>query len=297
MAATRQTGLGRGLGDLFAKTDGESEEALKDGSTFAEIPLTQISPNPQQPRTIFDEEDLSELAASVGEFGVLQPIVVRKSGRSRFEIVMGERRWRASKLAGRETIPAIVRGTDDTDLLRDALLENLHRADLNAIEEAHAYAQLLADFGCTKEELSQRIHRSRPQISNTLRLLNLPTRVQSKVAAGVISAGHARALLGLTDPELQEHLAERIVAEGLSVRSTEEIVAMGRGTGASGRTRTPRGPRQLSEREHDLGSRLSDHFDTRVKVNIGRNKGKITIEFASGDDLDRIMAILDGTTI
>lgn len=289
--------LGKGLGDLFARTDDEEQpsEALKDGSTFAELPVKQIKPNPQQPRTVFDEDDLDELAASIGEFGVLQPIVVRKAGKNSYELVMGERRWRASQLAGKETIPAIIRGTDDTALLRDALLENLHRADLNAIEEAHAYAQLLSDFGCSKEELAQRIHRSRPQVSNTLRLLNLPPRVQSKVAAGVLSAGHARALLGLEDPEWQEHLAERIVAEGLSVRSTEEIVALGRGSGR--RAGVPRVPKTPSERERELQSQLSDHFDTRVRVDIGRNKGKITIEFASGEDLDRIVAILDGKTL
>ena len=195
-------------------------------------------------------------------------------------------------------LTAIIRGTEDTALLRDALLENLHRANLNPIEEAHAYGQLLEDFGCTKEELSQRIHRSRPQVSNTLRLLNLPHTVQNKVAAGVLSAGHARALLGLDDADAQERLAERIVAEGLSVRSTEEIVTLTRiPGGATARTSTPRGPRLLSEREQAISSRLSDQFDTRVKVAIGRNKGKITIEFASGEDLDRIMAIFDGKTI
>lgn len=295
--AGKQSGLGKGLGDLFANTDRDESEsqALGDGSTFAEIPLGQIKPNPHQPRTVFDEDDLQELSESIAEVGVLQPVVVRKAGRNAYELVMGERRFRASGMAGRETIPAIIRGTDDTDLLRDALLENLHRADLNPLEEAHAYAQLLEDFQCTKEELSQRIHRSRPQISNTLRLLNLPTKVKSKVAAGVLSAGHARALLGLDDPELQEHLAERIVAEGLSVRSTEEIVALGRGSET--KSRAARGPRLPSEREREISGQLSDHFDTRVRVNIGRNKGKITIEFASGEDLDRIMAILDGKTL
>ena len=294
--ATKQSGLGRGLGDLFARTDEDQSTPLQDGSTFAELPLEQIVPNPQQPRTIFDEDDLAELAASIGEFGVLQPVVVRKAGRNAYELIMGERRLRASKLAGRPTIPAIVRGTEDTALLRDALLENLHRADLNPIEEAQAYDQLLRDFECTKEDLANKIHRSRPQVSNTLRLLNLPERVQMKVAAGVLSAGHARALLGLPDAESQERLAERIVAEGLSVRSTEEIVALGRGR-TEQRASVSRGPRLPNERERELSTHLSDHFDTRVKVNIGRNKGKITIEFASGDDLERIMAILDGTTI
>ncbi len=295
-AAKPHGGLGRGLGDLFARTDDESGQGgtsvpLKDGSYFAELPLGQVKPNPKQPRTAFDEDDLEELAASIAEFGVLQPVVVREVGRKRYELVMGERRFRASQRAGLETIPAIVRATEDESLLRDALLENLHRADLNPLEEARAYEQLLEDFGCTKEELGRRIHRSRPQISNTLRLLNLPASVQLKVAAGVLSAGHARALLGLSDPRSQELLAERIIAEGLSVRSTEEIVALGEGRSPA--TRAPRGPRAPSEHEAGLARSLSDHFDTRVKVDIGRDKGKITIEFASGDDLDRILAIIE----
>ncbi len=297
MATAKHTGLGRGLGDLFARTDGEEApvQTLKDGSTYEEIPLARIVPNPQQPRSVFDEDELAELAASIKEFGVLQPIVVRRAG-AEFELIMGERRLRASKLAKKDTIPAIIRGTEDQDLLRDALLENLHRADLNPIEEARAYNQLLEDFGCTQEELSQRIHRSRPQISNTIRLLGLPERVQLKVAAGTISAGHARALLGLTDPEMQEILADRIIAEGLSVRSTEEIVALGK-RGGEGRVSTPRGPKLPSEREREISGQLSDHFDTRVKVNIGRKKGSITIEFATGEDLDRIMAIMEGRRI
>ena len=297
MAAAKQsTGLGRGLGDLFARTDEQGNtsptgDSLKDGSYFAQLPLSQVKPNSRQPRTNFDEDDLEELTASVAEFGVLQPVVVREVGRKRFELVMGERRYRASLRAGLETIPAIVRATDDESLLRDALLENLHRADLNPLEEASAYQQLLDDFGCTKEELGRRIHRSRPQISNTLRLLNLPESVQRKVAAGILSAGHARALLGLGDPRSQELLAERIIAEGLSVRSTEEIVAMGEGR--SPKERTPRAARLPSELESGIGRSLSDHFDTRVKVDIGRDKGRIVIEFASGDDLERILAIID----
>lgn len=296
MAAVKQSGLGRGLGDLFARTDDEQSKPLGDGSTFAELPVDQIQPNPHQPRTVFDEDDLAELAGSISEFGVLQPVVVRKSGRQSYELIMGERRLRASRMAGKDTIPAIVRGTDDTALLRDALIENLHRADLNPIEEAQAYDQLLRDFDCSKEDLAGRIHRSRPQISNTLRLLGLPPSVQLKVAAGVISAGHARALLGLGSPEEMEALADRIIAEGLSVRSTEELVALRRPE-VRHRSSLQRGPRQPSEREQDLSSQLSDQFDTRVKVSIGRNKGRITIEFASGDDLERIMAILDGKTI
>ncbi len=297
MAAPKQhSGLGRGLGDLFARTDEEmgvdgKSAPLKDGSYFAELPLDQVKPNSRQPRTNFDEDELEELTASIAEFGVLQPVVVREVGRKRFELVMGERRYRASQRAGRESIPAIVRATDDESLLRDALLENLHRANLNPLEEASAYQQLLDDFNCSKEELGRRIHRSRPQISNTLRLLNLPAKVQQKVAAGVLSAGHARALLGLGDAQSQELLADRIIAEGLSVRSTEEIVAMGQGRGST--PRAPRATRTPSEQEAGLGRSLSDHFDTRVKVDIGRDKGKIIIEFASGDDLDRILAIID----
>lgn len=298
MAAAKHKGLGKGLGDLFASTDEENTVkpvALEDGSYFAEVPLDAISPNPRQPRTVFDEDDLEELTASIAEFGVLQPVIVRAVAKGRFELVMGERRFRASQAAGKDSIPAIVRGTEDNELLRDALLENLHRANLNPLEEAHAYEQLLEDFGCTKEELARRIHRSRPQISNTLRLLNLPSTVQVKVAAGVLSAGHARALLGLEDARSQEILAERIIAEGLSVRSTEEIVALGEGNGP--RTRTPRGPRTPSDKEQHLSRRLSDHFDTRVRVDIRRGKGRITIEFAGADDLERIMGIMDEQTV
>lgn len=297
MAVTKHTGLGRGLGDLFARTEDDDEKpvALKDGSYFAEVALDSISPNPRQPRTVFDEDDLAELTASIAEFGVLQPVVVRAVEGGRFELVMGERRFRASIAAGKDSIPAIVRGTEDTELLRDALLENLHRANLNPLEEARAYEQLLDDFACTKEELARRIHRSRPQISNTLRLLNLPATIQVKVAAGVLSAGHARALLGLEDARSQELLAERIIAEGLSVRSTEEIVAMGEG--GQRKERANRVTRLPSELEQSLSRRLSDQFDTRVKVDIGRSKGRITIEFAGGDDLDRILAIMDDRTI
>lgn len=302
MMARAHQGLGKGLGDLFARTDNSDNDAtkpsqqLKDGSYFMEISLEKITPNPRQPRTVFDEDDLAELAASIKEFGVLQPIVVREAGNG-YELIMGERRFRASKLAEKETIPAIVRGTDDDDLLRDALLENLHRANLNPLEEALAYQQLLTDFGCSKEELSQRIHRSRPQISNTLRLLNLPPTVQTKVAAGVLTAGHARALLGLSSPVAQEQLAERIIAEGLSVRSTEEIVRLGDSADAAPEEPATKVRRLPSERESAVAQRLSDHFDTRVKVAIGKSKGKITIEFATGDDLERILAVMENRTI
>ncbi|PIE21321.1 MAG: chromosome partitioning protein ParB [Arachnia propionica] len=288
--SARRPGLGRGLGDLFANTEEETtvSQPLADGSTYAELPVAEIEPNPDQPRTVFDEDELAELAASIEEVGVLQPIVVRRAGEG-YELIMGERRLRASKQAGREVIPAIIRGTQDTDLLRDALLENLHRANLNPLEEAHAYSQLLDDFSCTIEELSSRIHRSRPQISNTLRLLKLPVAVQRKVAAGTISAGHAKVLLSLADPNEQTALAERIIAEGLSVRSTEELITLGEAAQPMTRTRIPR---VASEREQALSRQLSDHFDTRVKVQLGRRKGRITIEFAGEDDLDRLTAML-----
>jgi ParB family chromosome partitioning protein len=256
------------------------------GSYFAEIPVRAISANPRQPRTAFDEEALSELVASIEEVGLLQPVVVRPRDRERFELVMGERRWRAAQLAGMTNIPAIVRETEDHDLLRDALLENLHRAQLNPLEEAAAYQQMLEDFNCTQEELSVRIKRSRPQISNTIRLLRLPPTVQRRVAAGVLSAGHARALLGVVDAAAVERLAQRVVAEGLSVRALEELVMVGESGHHAPRRQ---GPRQPSADSVELASKLSDHFDTRVRVDVGKAKGRITIEFASRDDLERIV--------
>ncbi|KON73264.1 hypothetical protein M768_10000 [Cellulosimicrobium cellulans F16] len=263
------------------------------GARFAEVPTASIRPNPRQPRTVFDEGDLDELVGSIREIGVLQPIVVRPvpGEDGSFELIMGERRWRATQAAGLDVIPAIIRETDDADLLRDALLENLHRSALNPLEEAAAYRQLLDDFGCTHEELAERISRSRPQISNTLRLLRLPPLVQRRVAAGVLSAGHARALLGLTDGAEIERLAQRIVAEGLSVRATEEIVAMG---GLDGERRAPRAPRagQRSAAIDELAHRLSDRFETRVKVDLGKNKGRLTVEFASVEDLNRILDVM-----
>ncbi|VEI13340.1 ParB/RepB/Spo0J family partition protein [Trueperella bialowiezensis] len=268
------------------------------GATFGDIPVEQIMPNPRQPREIFDDDELQELADSIKEVGVLQPIVIRPMSEesedypeARYELIMGERRWRATQRAGLDTIPAIIRQTDDSDLLRDALLENLHRSNLNALEEAAAYQQLLEDFDCTQEELSRRIARSRPQISNTLRLLNLPPLVQNRVAAGVLSAGHARALLGLRDPAAMERLAQRIVAEGLSVRQVEEIVAVGDDQAAP-RTRRSRGGRHQEEL-NELALRLSDRFNTRVKVNLGVTKGKIAIEFATIEDLNRILGELN----
>lgn len=264
------------------------------GARFAVIPVDEISPNPRQPREVFDEEELDELAASIGQVGVLQPVVVRPvaDGETPYELIMGERRWRASQLAGLSGVPAIVRELADDDLLRDALLENLHRAQLNPLEEAAAYQQLLDDFGCTHDELASRIARSRPQISNTLRLLKLPPLVQRRVAAGVLSAGHARALLGLRDGAAMERLAQRIIAEGLSVRSTEEIVTLGENEPLeTGARRRPRAGSHTAEL-NDLASKLSDRFDTRVKIGLGQRKGKISIEFASVDDLNRILDVL-----
>jgi ParB family transcriptional regulator, chromosome partitioning protein len=263
------------------------------GAYFAEIPIDAIAPNPQQPREVFDEEALKELVFSIKEVGLLQPVVVREVGPERYELIMGERRFRACREAELDVIPAIVRATDDDKLLLDALLENLHRVQLNPVEEAHAYEQLLKDFNCTHDQLADRIGRSRPQVSNTLRLLKLSVAVQRRVAAGVLSAGHARALLSVEDSEEQDRLAHRIVAEGLSVRAVEEIVTL---MGARPqRTQRPRGPRagtRVSPALSDLATRLSDRFETRVKVDLGQKKGKITVEFASMEDLERILGTL-----
>jgi ParB family chromosome partitioning protein len=259
------------------------------GAHFAELLLSSITPNPRQPREVFDEDAMAELVDSMREVGLLQPIVVRPAGPDRYELIMGERRWRAAGAAGLETIPAIVRATDDDMMLRDALLENLHRAQLNPLEEAAAYDQLLTDFGCTHDELAGRIGRSRPQISNTIRLLRLPASVQRRVAAGVLSAGHARAVLGLDDPDAQERLAQRIVAEGLSVRTVEEIVAVG---GEAERERPRRTKKPVAPKLEVLASRLSERFETRVKVDLGRSKGRIIVEFGSIDDLERIVALM-----
>ena len=267
------------------------------GATYGEIAVTAIIPNTKQPRTVFDEDDLQELADSITEVGVLQPIVVRPLAKprkdqpdARYELIMGERRWRASQRAGMVTIPAVVRHTEDEDLLRDALLENLHRAQLNVLEEAAAYQQLLDDFQITHEELSKKIARSRPQISNTLRLLKLPPLVQRRVAAGVLSAGHARALLSLSDPAAMEQLAQRIVAEGLSVRSVEEIVALGG-------EQKQRNARARSSYEHqaelnEIAQELEDQLNTRVKARMGKRKGMLTIEFSDLQDLSRILAAM-----
>ena len=271
--------------------------AAVEGAYFAELPVTAISPNARQPRQVFDEEAMAELVHSVREIGLLQPVVVRRTGsedgQDRYELIMGERRWRATTEAGLETIPAIVRETGDDAMLRDALLENLHRSQLNALEEAAAYQQLLDDFGCTHEELSTRIGRSRPQISNTLRLLKLSPEVQRRVAAGVLSAGHARALLGVTDPQAQDRLAARVVAEGISVRALEEIVAVGEDSSGDGETVRFRARKPTAPGLADLNERLSDRLDTRVKVTLGKSKGRIAIEFASLADLERIVGVID----
>jgi ParB family transcriptional regulator, chromosome partitioning protein len=320
---TKSRGLGRGLGELFQRTDLEPEDGsstssegiastgaergssagtgsrlegagspLPEGSYFAELPIDAITPNPRQPRTVFDEDAMAELVESISEVGLLQPVVVRPLEDDRFELVMGERRWRAAEAAGQSMIPAIVRETKDHDLLRDALLENLHRAQLNPLEEAAAYQQLLTDFGCTQDELATRIKRSRPQISNTLRLLRLPATVQRRVAAGVLSAGHARALLAVPDAAGQERLAQRVVAEGLSVRSIEELVALGDTGDETPAVRRPRRKVAAPEAE-DVAARLSDHLDTRVRVDLGRSRGRITIEFASAEDLERIASLIE----
>ncbi|MFI2431646.1 ParB/RepB/Spo0J family partition protein [Streptomyces sp. NPDC018693] len=263
------------------------------GAHFAEIPLDAITPNPRQPRDVFDEDALQELITSIKEVGLLQPVVVRQLGPGRYELIMGERRWRACREAGLEAIPAIVRATEDEKLLLDALLENLHRAQLNPLEEAAAYDQLLKDFNCTHDQLADRIGRSRPQVSNTLRLLKLSPTVQRRVAAGVLSAGHARALLSVEDAEEQDRLAHRIVAEGLSVRAVEEIVTlMGSRPQTAQRAKGPRAGARVSPALSDLATRLSDRFETRVKVDLGQKKGKITVEFASMEDLERILDTL-----
>ena len=297
-------GLGKGLGALIptgpqasaspgaraSAPAGYSDAQLAEGLAGAfleELPVGSIVPNPRQPRQAFDEDSLAELAASIEAVGLLQPVVVRRTHGGRYELIMGERRWRACQLAGIDVIPAIVRHTSDDDLLRDALIENLHREQLNPLEEAAAYQQLLDDFAATHEELARRIGRSRPHISNTIRLLNLPPGVQKRVAAGVLSAGHARALLSVEDPVAQEQLAYRIVAEGLSVRAVEEIVAMGARPAKPTRTEGPKTP--VAPGLKDLADRLSDIFETRVKVELGQRKGKIVVEFASLEDLERIV--------
>jgi ParB family chromosome partitioning protein len=284
------------IGGSAPGAPGESAIADEIGAVYREINPSDIEPNPRQPRQVFDEEALSELVHSIREFGLMQPIVVREvGGERRYQLVMGERRWRAAQQAGLSAIPAIVRETADNDLLRDALLENIHRAQLNPLEEAAAYQQLLEEFGVTHEELAGRIGRSRPVISNMIRLLRLPIPVQRRVAAGVLSAGHARALLALEGgSEAQEELAARIVAEGLSVRATEEAVTLSNRGGGKKPAPQRRKPIQMPGLK-DVAERLSSTYDTRVTVSLGKRKGKIVVEFGSVDDLQRIVGLMDSS--
>ena len=286
--SAKRGGLGTNLDSLIptSLTVGDTEVAQQN-----EVPISSISPNPRQPRTVFDEDALNELIASIKEIGILQPPVVRKVSEGRYELIMGERRLRAAKAAGLKSIPVIIRQTPDNELLREALIENIHRSQLNPLEEAAAYAGLLSDFGCTHDELAVKLGRSRPLISNMLRLLNLPPTVQRKVAAGVISAGHARALLGLSDEKEIEKLANRIVAEGLSVRATEEIVATAAPAKKSAKAKTKVGISGTALASAEL---LSDYLDTRVTIEQGKGKGKITIEFAGSEDLQRIVGLIEG---
>ena len=315
MAERKRGGLGRGIGALIPtsganalatspvdvffseRTAPPSDEGLReiDGLRIAALAPSDIVPNPVQPRKEFREDELQELILSVREFGVLQPIVVRprpgtRSGEPQFELVMGERRLRASTAAGLATIPAIIRDTADEDMLRDALLENLHRAELNPIEEAEAYAQLLEDFGVTQEQLAERIGRSRPQVSNTIRLLRLPERVRQRVAAGVLSAGHARAILAVPDEAGMIRLADKVINEGLTVRDTEVAAGLAGAKVKSGSKRPKAGGRQAHL--DDLAARLGDRLDTRVRISLGASKGRIDIEFATVADLQRIAAEL-----
>lgn len=307
----RKGGLGRGLASLIptgpadggprlgeAAADvvigGSTIEGVNVGAVYREIDPALIEPNPRQPRQVFDEEALAELVHSIREFGLMQPIVVREvAAGGRYQLVMGERRWRASQQAGLTSIPAIVRDTADDNLLRDALLENIHRAQLNPLEEAAAYQQLLEEFDVTHEELAGRIGRSRPVISNMIRLLRLPIAVQRRVAAGVLSAGHARALLALeAGPEAQEELAARIVAEGLSVRATEEAVTVANRDDPKPPKPSRRKPIQMPGLQ-DIAERISRSYDTRVTVSLGKRKGKIVVEFGSVEDLQRIVGLMD----
>jgi ParB family chromosome partitioning protein len=294
--SVRRGGLGKGLGALIPTAPTADDPAVEtapdaplpvEGARFEELPIDAIEPNPRQPREVFDAEALAELVTSIREVGVLQPVVVREAAGGKYQLVMGERRWRASREAGLDALPAIIRETPDDALLRDALLENLHRQQLNPLEEAAAYQQLLAEFGATHEQLADRLGRSRSHVSNTIRLLQLPGGVQRRVAAGVLSAGHARALLGLDDPQAQESLATRIVSEGLSVRAVEEIVALGDREPSH---RTPRVRRPVAPGVAALADKLSDVLETRVTVEFGRRRGKLVVQFATIDDLERIVA-------
>ena len=286
--STRKGGLGRGLDALIPTSIMPTEIKTPSGVVTAnrdEIDLNNISANPKQPRTVFDEDQLTELALSIKEVGLLQPPVVRSIGNGKYQLIMGERRFRAAKLAGLKSIPVIIRQTTDDQLLREALIENIHRSQLNPLEEGAAYQQLLNDFSYTHDELAAKLSKSRPAITNTMRLLNLPPSVQRKVAAGVISAGHARALLSLTDEKEIENLANRIVAEGLTVRAVEEIVSTG---GAKEKAGSIRSGKIIAPKLKEISDQLSDHLDTRVSVELGKQKGKIVIEFATVEDLERI---------
>jgi len=286
--STKKGGLGRNLDALIPtpiKLSGTSVPIADRG----EVPLSSITPNPKQPRTIFDSDALNELAASIKEIGILQPPVVRKIGENKYELIMGERRFRAAKLAGLTTIPVIIRETNDNELLREALVENIHRSNLNSLEEAAAYNQMLTDFGFTHDELASKLGKSRPVITNTLRLLNLPPSVQKRLAAGTLSAGHARALLGLANPDEMERLANKIINEGLSVRATEELIALGSaGTKVSTKKTKPRSAGKYQE----LVEKLEDALDTRVHIQSGKSGGKIVIEYADGQDLQRIVGVI-----
>jgi len=291
MSSARKGGLGRGLDALIPTTTiGEVvNSAGIVAGTALEVDINLVVPNSKQPRTYFDEDALNELAASIKEVGVMQPPVVREIGDGRFELIMGERRLRAAKLAGLKTIPVILRASKDNEMLREALLENIHRSQLNPLEEAAAYQNLLNDFGYTHDELASRVGKSRPVITNTLRLLNLPASVQRKVAVGILSAGHARALLSLLDSTEIENLANRIVAEGLSVRAVEEVVAL-----KSGKPKERKTPKvfERSPRLREIGEVLGNRLETRVTVDLGQQKGKITIEFADLEDLERITKLI-----
>ena len=290
--STRKGGLGRGLDALIPTSVMPTEIKTQSGVLTAnrdEIDVNNISANPKQPRTVFDEDQLTELALSIKEVGLLQPPVVRSIGNGKYQLIMGERRFRAAKLAGLKSIPVIIRQTSDDQLLREALIENIHRSQLNPLEEGAAYQQLLNDFSYTHDELAAKLSKSRPAITNTMRLLNLPPSVQRKVAAGVISAGHARALLSLTDEKEIENLANRIVAEGLTVRAVEEIVATGAAKVKGGSVRSGK---IIAPKLKEISDQLSDHLDTRVNVELGKQKGKIVIEFATIEDLERISKVI-----
>ena len=286
--SAKRGGLGTNLDALIptSLTVGGNEVAQQN-----EVSVDSISPNPKQPRTVFNEEAMAELVASIKEIGILQPPVVRQTSPGRYELIMGERRFRAAKLAGLRSIPVIIRQTPDNELLREAIIENIHRSQLNPLEEAAAYTQLLQDFKCTHDELAQKLGRSRPLISNTMRLLNLPASVQSRVASGVISAGHARALLGLENEAEIDRLAKRIVAEGLSVRAVEEIIAA---TSPKAASKTKKKSGGTSPEVNEIAERLGDHLDTRVKIKGGKTKGEISIEFSGYADLARIVKKIEG---